>query len=362
MSQTSFDFPLRPAPSPAGLRAPRVTPAHRLAWVRAARAWSERDTPSPWPPEHALEAVGFEIGRDHAHHGLVPPSPHLVDGHPVRAGWEIGRACFGRRTLKATPAVQAWLALRLQAWAAGIAFDACHVTPHLMERLHPAHCPITREPLAPLGHAGSGQVDRLRRAGAYGPGNLLTLDLRAVEARTETGLRQAIAIVEQLETQRQSEHQGLSITQWARLAVLESFATALPHDEAARLPLLLLPPPRIPVINPAQALQVVITAQLALPGYARRLASLAAQVPSSGARHALQVFVHTLLARRVALGAVSGMALRHGLEDAWRHPLVNQRWQHFALKMTAAACERLAQGAVRDTVASGQPQVSAAGR
>lgn len=358
MSQASFDFPLRPIHPPVGWRPPAVTPAHRLTWARAAGAWTERHSAEPRTAAHALETIGFEIGRDHAHHGLVPPGSQLVDGHPVRAGWEIGRACFAARTLKATPAVRAWLTLRLQAWAAGIDFDACHITPHLIERLHPTHCPITRESLEALGQPGSGQVDRMRRENAFEPGNLVTLAARAVEARAGSGFRDAIATVERLESQRLPEHHGLTAPQWARLAILESFVTPLPHEEAARLPLLLLPPPRIPVCNPAQALQVVITAQLTLPGYARRLASLTGRVPSASARQCLQVFVHTLLARRVALGPVGGSALRQGLEDAWRHPLVNQRWQAFALKMTSAACERLARAAVDGQTEGGRPQVA----
>lgn len=361
MSQASFDFPLRPARVPGTWRLPAVTPAHRLAWARAASTWTSRHAAAKPSAAQALASTGFEIGRDHAHHGLVPPESYRVDGHPVRAGWEIGRACFGLRTRQPTPAVRAWLALRLQAWEAGVEFDACHVTPHLMERLHPSRCPITRETLPTLGQAGCGQIDRMREAAAFEPGNLVTLSARAIEARRGVSFRDAIAVVDELELRRLPEHRGLAAGPWARLAVLQSFVTPLPHGEAARLPLLLVPPPRVPVCNPAQALQVVLTTQLTMPGYARRLAEMAGGVASARARQALQVFVHTLLARRVALGPVDGPVLREGLEDAWRHPLVNQRWQAFALQLTPTACERLATSAIQNRIEGGRPQLSVGG-
>lgn len=290
-----------------------------------------------------FEAVGFEIGWDHAHHGIAPPPAHLHPGHPVRQGWEAGCACFGGRALKPTPAVRQWLALRLAAWTDGHSFDTLHVTPHLLTRLDTSHCPVTREVLTRgAGDAAQACVVRMDPGVGFRPGNLVVMGRTAVQARGTLGFHEAIARVERIEADGLAGLDGLGAAAWARLAVLHSFVTPLPHDEAARLPLLVLPPPRVPVVNPAQALQVLLTTQLMRAGYARRLADLAGRVTVPTARQALQVFMHTLLARRVALGANPDLlALRHGLEDAWRHPLVNQRWQAFARAMTPAACERL---------------------
>jgi hypothetical protein len=128
--------------------------------------------------------------------------------------------------------------------------------------------------------------------------------------------------------------------------VLASFATPLPHAQAALLPLRVLPPNRVRVINPVQALQVVLTQQFSQAGYARRLLGLAALMPSSDARQAFQIFMHTLLARRLAVGpSPTPMALRRALEDTWADALVNRRWQRLATRLTAADCELLLQRA-----------------
>ena len=59
------------------------------------QATLELDTPAA----DAADRTGFDIGWDHAHHGLVPPAELLHEGTPVCQGWLAGRAVFGRRTL-----------------------------------------------------------------------------------------------------------------------------------------------------------------------------------------------------------------------------------------------------------------------
>jgi hypothetical protein len=349
----AFDTPVAPAGGPPGsfwrrpLRlgvgmARRLAGTRRLADGRAAAASSETSAPTE---AEDFSRVGFEIGWDHAHHRLAPPVEHLSPGHPVRQGWEAGLQSFGNRTLRTSPWVRKWLNLRLNAFGRGLSFDALHVTPHLLERLHAgvSHCPITRAPLTQAtGGADDATVDRVDNGIGYRPGNLAVLSRGANQAKSNLGFREAIERVERIEAERLGGIDGLSIAHWSRLAVLCSFTTALSHDEAARLPLLLLPPTRLRVVNPSQGLQVLLTTLLTQAGYARRLAEVAGRVQSPSARQALQVFMHTLLARRVALGPnPSALSLRHGLEDAWRHPLVNQRWQAFALQMTAASVQRL---------------------
>jgi hypothetical protein len=374
MSQFSFDFAIAPAstlassagtgalpvgrgiamrPAGAGATAPglwrRVARAARLALrERPVDLDHPADASARGRSDHAADAqgferIGFEIGWDHAHHRLAPPVEHLSPGHPVRQGWEAGMASFGARTLRASPWVRTWLNLRLAAFNRGIAFDALHVTPHLLQRLHVSHCPITREALTHgLGADSDASIDRVDPARGYGPGNLAVMSALAQQARRVGGFRDAIETVERIEADRSGTVEGLNAAEWARVAVLASFTTPLPHDEAARLPLLVLPPARLQVVNPAQGLQLLLTTLLMRPGYARRLAEIAGRTPSPAARRALQVFMHTLLARRVALGhGLDAQALRNGLEDAWRHPLVNQRWQAFALQMSPAAIERM---------------------
>jgi hypothetical protein len=147
---------------------------------------------------------------------------------------------------------------------------------------------------------------------------------------------------------------GLDHAAWLRLAVLASFATPLPHAQAALLPLRVLPPNRVRVINPVQALQVMLTLQFSQAGYARRLLGLAALMPNREARQAFQIFMHTLLARRLAVGTTpTPLQLRQAMEDTWGDALVNRRWQRLATWLTAADCELLLQRASQRSLVVG---------
>ena len=289
-----------------------------------------------------LDAVGFEIGWDHAHHRLTPPLRHLHDHNPVRQGWAAGRSAFGSRSLKPTVAVRQWLGLRLQAWQQGQVFEGVQVNPHFLARIDADECPISRQPLTLCaGLASDACISRLNGAAAYAAGNLVVLSQR-------------VAAVHQGAGQPPAAQALLSEDESARLAVLASFATPLAHAQAALLALRLLPPNRVRVINPVQALQVMLTLQFTQAGYARRLLGLAALMPGSETRQAFQVFMHTLLARRLSAGlAPTPLALRRAMEDSWADALVNRRWQRLASRLTAADCETLLQRAGQRGLAVG---------
>ncbi len=151
-----------------------------------------------------------------------------------------------------------------------------------------------------------------------------------------------MSFVRQIEAGKLGHIDGLTAEQWARIAVLSSFATALPHAKAARLPLLVLPPTRLRVLNPVQSMQVMLSLQFTRRGHASRCAALARQMPTAQTRHDFNAFMHTLLARRLAAGRFTdAVAERHAVEDLWRDPLVNRRWQRLALQLTEADCERV---------------------
>jgi hypothetical protein len=159
---------------------------------------------------------------------------------------------------------------------------------------------------------------------------------------------QALGQADEAEAAGETVRHGLSPVQWRRLAGLKSLATPLPHAQAAALPLLVLPPNRVRVLNPVQALQVMLTLQFCQAGYARRLVALAALMPSSELRQAFQVFMHTLLARRLSAGpAQDGAAMRAAMEQAWADTLVQRRWLRLASRLSAADCEQLLQRAAR---------------
>lgn len=291
--------------------------------------------------------TGFELGWDYAHYGTVPPADHLHPLSPVRQGWEAGRDSFGRRTLQPTRFTRKWLQLRLNAWLRGRVFEGQQVNPAFLRQIDVAVCPITREVLTHgTGELSDASVDRVFNDAAYAAGNLAVMSTRANRAKSAYRVDDAMAFVRQIEAGRLGQIDSLSAVHWARIAVLTSFATPMPHARAANLPLLVLPPNRLRVLNPVQALQVMLGLQFTQAGHARRCAALAGLMPSAEAKQAFNAFMHTLLARRLAAGRFAdGTAERHAMEDLWRDPLVTQRWQRLALRLTADECERIARQA-----------------
>lgn len=333
------DLPLPPA-----LRGgARSRPLLRTAAASAVAATAQDEGPDP----------AWLLGWDHAHHGLVPPPEHLLPGHPLRQGWEAGRAAFGRRTLKAGRPVRQWLALRLAAWGQGQAFEEVQVTPNFLAQLDRPRCPVTREA---LGEACEGVITRLNEQAGYAAGNLATLGPRAAaakpgqrwsDARVQAALARARAAKGHPELEADG---GLNAVEWARLAVLMAFTTPLPHEVAASLPLLVLPPNRLRLVNPIQGLQALITQQLVHHGFAARIAQLVSLLPGLGLRRDFHLFFHTLLPRAWQGGrAATDEAMRDRLEDAWQDADVLRRWQRFATQLSEPQADAL----LRKLVAKG---------
>lgn len=303
-----------------------------------------------------LGNVGFEVGWDHAQHRLTPPVAHLQPGNPLRMGWEAGKAAFGQRTRQATPSVRKWLQLRVGAWQRGRAFETLQVTPSFLRRIEVATCPITHQPLThATGTPSDASVDRVNNDAGYAAGNLAVMSARANRAKADYAWDDAMAFVRQIEAGGLGDIDGLDAAQWARLAVLMSFTTPLVHAQVAALPLLLLPPPRLRLLNPVQCLQAMLTLQFTRDGYTQRIGALTALMPCAESRDAMRGFMHTLLARRIAAGRLGDDgALRRVLQDLWCDPLVLRRWQRLSLRLTEAQCEHVVHQAQRRGLAGPQ--------
>lgn len=299
------------------------------------------DTPCADP----LDRVGFDIGCDHARHALVPPAELMLDGTPVCQGWLAGRAVFGRRSATASRGVRQWLALRLEAWRAGVDFDALQVTPNHLVQLEASHCAVTR---LPLGGATSGDaapvICRLREDAGYAAGNLVTLSRLAARAKAGLSAAQALERAERLARDAADAVDGLDAAAWARLATLMSLAVQLPQVQAARIPLRALPPNRVRVLNPAQGLQVMLTLRLQASGWSRRARAVADLLPRPELRHDFNLFVGALAARLMSIDdRADPRSLRWAQEDAWADGRVQRRWAQFVVQMSAAESEALLQ-------------------
>lgn len=313
----------------------------------------------------AVDRSGFEIGWDHAHHGLVPPPELLLDGTPVCQGWLAGKAVYGARTLGCTRHTRLWLQLRVDAWRMGVPFEGQQLTPNYLAQIQTARCPVTRA----LMQGARGQHDtlvvaRLNADAGYAAGNVALMSLAATRAGAGMSVqdcvrqahRAAMASVTAPQTASQaaaqaspgpapgpapsSHSENLNAPAWWRLAALRSYATPLPFAVAAGLPLAALPPNRVRLLNAVQGLQALLTRSFCAPRWSERCRRFAQWLPEHTLRQDFNLFVGAM-APRVLEAGNDPAALRQALEDAWLNERVLRRWQHFALQLGETATEAL---------------------
>ena len=298
----------------------------------------------------AIDATGFDVGWDHAHHGLVPPPELLLEGTPLGQGWRAGKAVFGHRTLANNRATRQWLALRVQAWREGIACEAQQVTAHYVAQLHTERCPVLRTPLGgAAGQPDAAVIERLNPLAGYAAGNLVVVSQAAAQARAGVDVLQALRRARRAHNMGEAV-QGLHAAAWFRLAALRAYATPLPFHEAARLPLAVLPSNRVRLLNAVQGLQALVTLLFTAPGWSARSRALAALLPEHTLRHDFNLFIGALAPRVLEAGS-NPQVLRHALEDAWLHERVQRRWQHFVLSLGEVAAATLLERAAAEGLA-----------
>ncbi len=304
------------------------------------------------PQADAVDRDGFDIGWDHAHHGLVPPAELLLEGTPVCQGWTAGKAVFGARTLRGTRHTRLWLQLRITAWRRALAFERQQLTPNYLAQIQPARCPVTRLPL----QGGRGQsntlvVERLNSDAGYAAGNVAVVSQQAAWAWEGLSVQDCVRRAHRAQQGQpvQPEGQGLKANAaaddldaaaWWRMAVLRSFSTPLPFAVAAGLPLAVLPPNRVRLLNAVQGLQALLTRSFAAPGWSERCRRFASWLPEHTLRQDFNLFVGAM-APRVLEAGKDPAALRQALEDAWLNERVHRRWQHFVLQLGPPATEAL---------------------
>ena len=302
------------------------------------------------PSDTSTEAdrVGFDIGWDHAHHGLVPPAELLLEGTPLGQGWRAGRAVFGRRTLASQRATRQWLALRTLAWRRGVAYETQQLGAQYLAQIHTDRCPVRRTALGGAeGQADAAVFERLNPQAGYAAGNVAVMSTAAAQVRAGVDVLEALRRANRLALAAPgaTSPDGLDAAAWFRLAALRSYATPLPFFEAARVPMAVLPPNRVRLLNAPQGLQALLSLQFTAPGWAARTRAIAELLPAHTLRHDYNLFIGAM-APRVLEAGHRPADIRRALEDAWLQDRVQRRWQHLVLSLgeaaTAALVERAA--------------------
>lgn len=314
--------------------------------------------------EDAHAAEGRAIGRAFAHAGLTPPADHLHPGNPVRAGWTSAQRWGRRAQADSRPAVAWTLDLRLQCWLRGVAFDAWQVTPALLTRIAPSHCPVTGLALNPVAASGPaaatamvldpargavpGQVvvvsSLVAQFRGFGPASQVLAECLAQADAQEAQASQAAKDLEALASGSGdwSPASGLSSEHLRRLADLIRLVTPEPHARSAESPLRVVAPARVHLTNPAHGLQAWIHQGLIGRADAQRLLDTHALMPHSRARRAWALLLSALLARRMSArpGSDRGQ-IRSVMADAWAHPIVRRRWQELLAVLDLGDCDTL---------------------
>jgi hypothetical protein len=296
--------------------------------------------PEPLAPQALAlggsDAVAWQIGFDYARHGLPLPSAHLHEDSPLFNGWQSALSRSTQRHRDPAPGVRRWLALRLQAWQEGVPFEDQLLTAHYLRQLDTSHCPVTREELHDeIGHPAQRCIVRLLTDQGYAAGYLVVLSQRAalaLKARSLMTLREQAQTAARLGV----SIDGLDAAAWARLASLVAAVTPETQSKPQRV----LPPNRVHLANPSQALQAWVTRQLAHSGWSHRLLALHDALPGVPARQAASSLSAALAPHALQL-PTTGMAQRWALEDLWLDERVQRRWSALVALLSPLTIERL---------------------
>ena len=299
----------------------------------------------PVTQPHPADRCAFDIGWDHARHGLVPPAELLLPDTPVCQGWMAAKAVFGRRTLASTRHTRQWMALRLRAWREGAVFDDQAVTPNYLGQIETAHCPVLRTAMGgATGNPDAAVIERINTHAGYAAGNLVMMSAQAASARRGVDVHQATRMARLCETTGDPTGE-LPASAWWRLAALLSFAQTLSLAEAAALPMAMMPPNRVRLLNAAQGLQALLTQTFLSKGWSTRCLALAQKLPAHTLRQDFNLFVGAM-APRVLEADSAPRARRLAVEDAWLHERVQRRWQHLILSLGDAGTQMLLNAAL----------------
>lgn len=196
--------------------------------------------------------LGFEIGWDHALHGMAPPADAPK---PVLDGYKSAQE-HGQRRKATTRYERKWVRLRYSAWLRARVVAAA-VTPAFLQRLDSGRCPVTRQALT-YDQPGDTHFsyDRLNNDGAYAPGNLAVMSVRANEAKGAHSFDEVVAF-----SRKSEPTKGLAPAEWARLAALMAWPCLALTNLFARVPAASLPSRCVPVL-PHARLQLLVLRDL----------------------------------------------------------------------------------------------------
>ncbi len=182
-----------------------------------------------------LDKLGFDLGWDFAVYGITPNSNALPS---ILEGYEYGSQQKSRR--HADIFIRKYLYLRYSALNRGRAVSE-YVSPQLISYLCVRKCPITKSVLTARTCLDTDwSIDRVNNNGAYAPGNMVVMGVKANRSKGNKSSDDILDIVRFLEESKEAEYDSLTLSEWKRLSWL-----AEKCDKERRVPLVMKPPPLI---------------------------------------------------------------------------------------------------------------------
>lgn len=319
------------------------------------------DTPAALAWRNSPEGlrIGFDIGWDHGAHGVPVFQKARLDADSLRQvmmGAREGAKHPSRKPLDRF--IVKWLHLRFSAWSRGRVFDE-GVTPDYLERIDPPNCPIIRAPLVhPMEDsltpvtaeelddfsARKWSVDRALNDGGYARGNLVIMSRLANNAKGSLSPEDILDLV-----RRGGSHRGLNAAQWARMAAM----TQIVSNAEDVLPLILMPPPRLLIVNRHIPLQVMLSYAASGFGFQKASKVVRGLLPGKKLKREMDEFMGIIAGRMMSVQVrIATHDLNRHIEDIWVDGVLLDRFKKLidgmgpALEMRCTALLRQSGGMI----------------
>ena len=148
--------------------------------------------------------IGFDIGWDHARHGLLPPAEQWLAGNPLGQGWRAAAPCSA--IARCSPRGARGSGCRCACTPGSEAVRSKgDVTPHYLAQIEVALCPITRRTLV----QADASVDRVCDRAGYAAGNLAMMSAAANRSKATLGWDAALQRAQQADAVEGGRVDGL---------------------------------------------------------------------------------------------------------------------------------------------------------
>ena len=284
----------------------------------------------------SLEQRSFDLGWDYATFGINVPE----DADKLFCdGYRAFGSEHNKTTQKPTKYVRKWLQIRFGAWRRGKAISA-EVTPEYIKKIKPAadKCPVTGQRFTySTGEPTDWSVDRANNERGYIRGNIVIISQRANVSKGDKSLGEIRALA-----QRDIDTEGLTPSQWAKLAQLIEPAFGDHDDEVNPIPILFGQPVALGMpVSPLAGFQVVLSRILLDVWDLEKRRFVSSYV------HQIQRFVCRTRRQRKAFDRLVTEVIRRSKHirsyaEVWATPRIQKRLWAFVNTLGGAGLTRLA--------------------